>query len=381
MNTTATSVLFDDLTAGESPTVIPVWSAGNSVLTCKPSPAFANNHHIQWNVDGQDALGNFLTGTTAGSFTTVLGVNGGSGTNAVTTFLVGRYDLYTQTSNAPSPLLTHEFFAQTTLASNRTATRITVTIPTTAGVSNLLEDLLAPEKYSKTVFNPNLTTFNATFPAGNYVFNVSAPDQQVTVNLPSYAQPNVPQVNNFSAAQAIDPSQPFTLSWNTFTNGGSADWILFEIDGAPGSGTTLFQTPNFGQPGALHGAATSFTVPAGVLQAGSTNNATLAFYHLTSTTNGGTVTLAFVASATLFKISTTAGSAGGPAPRLTLIRSGANVLVEWQTNATGYTLAFSTNLASSSWSTVLPSPVVVGTNKVVTNSISGPQRSFRLSRP
>ena len=45
----------------ESPPVIPVWSAGNTVLTCTPWPAFANNHTIQWEVCGQDATGNPLT--------------------------------------------------------------------------------------------------------------------------------------------------------------------------------------------------------------------------------------------------------------------------------------------------------------------------------
>jgi hypothetical protein len=382
MNPAATYVIFTDATAGESPSVIPVWSSGNTVLTCTPTPQFANNHNITWSVTGQDTMSNVLSGTTAGSFTTVMGVNGGSGTNALSTFWVSRYAISSQTSSAPPPVLTYEFFAQTILSSNRTATGVTVTIPVTGGVSNLVEDALQPERFSKAVLNPNLTSFNTNFPFGNYVFNVSGSSPQtVTVNLPAYAQPNAPQISNYTAAQAIDPSQPFTLTWNTFTNGTSADGILVQINDNKNSGIVLFQTIYFGQPGGLNGTATNATIPAGVLPPNSTNNAELFFAHLTSATNSGTVTYAIVGSVTLFTVSTTAGSPATAAPVLTIIPLGTNVLVEWPTNATGYTLKFSTDLTSAVWNSGLPAPVVINTNNVVTNGITGTKRFFRLSNP
>jgi len=175
MNPAATFVVFSDVTASnESPTVILGWSAGNTVLTCTPSPQFANNHKIQWSVVGQDALGNFLTGTTSGSFTTVMGVNGGSGTNAQTTFLLGKYALYRQTTNAPPPLFTYEFVGQSTLASNRTATAVTLTIPATPLRTNVLaENLLQPEQYQTNVITPSLTNLDTNFPAER------APDHQL----------------------------------------------------------------------------------------------------------------------------------------------------------------------------------------------------------
>ena len=206
------------------------------MLTCTPWPAFANNHVIQWQVVGLDTLGNPLTGATTGSFTNIVGVNGGSGTNAFTFFQVVHYTFYEQTTSSPPVLLpniTYEFFAQTLLSSNRTATNITVTIPVRLAVSNLVEDLLSPERFSVSDFNPNLlATFTTNFPSGNYIFNVSAVDsnQQVTVDLPAYVPPNSPQVSNYVAAQSVNPSQPFTLNWITFTNGLSTDWILFQID-------------------------------------------------------------------------------------------------------------------------------------------------------
>lgn len=358
MDTTATSAHFLDGTVGENPTVYSVWSAGNTVLTCTPSPVFANNHDIQWTVDGQDTSGNILTGTTAGDFTTVMGVNGGSGTNANTGFTVGKYAVYGQTNSAPPPFLIYEFFAQTILSSNRTATNITVTIPISAGVSNLVEDGLRPEQYAMAVYNPNLTNLNTIFPSGNYVFNVSATasNQQVTVNLPSTAPPNAPQAINYTAAQAIDPSQPFTLTWNTFTNGGSADWILFFITDR--SGLTIFQTPDFGQSGALNGTATSFTIPAGTLPASSTNLADVVFYHPTVTASGATTTEAFVASVTSFNIITTANSAAAPILTNAVWSGGIfgfNILTSPSQTVT---VIYNTNLNSalSSW------PVLLTTN-------------------
>ena len=378
MNPTATTADFLDTTAFESPTMTFTWSAGNTVLTCRPSDGFANNRTIQWNVNGQDAVGNVLTGAT-GSFTTVPGVNGGSGTNAVSIFQVTKYAVYGQVSSAAPSFTTYEFFGQTILASNRTATSITVTIPVTSSVVSLDEDTLQPQRFSFASFTPNQTTFDTTFPLGNYVFNVT-PAQQVTVNLPNFSQPNIPVVGNYNAAQAIDPSQPFTLMWNTYSNAAGKDWILLSISAA--SGGALFSTPLFDQPGSLSGSATGVTIPAGVLPANSTNTVFLGFAHTTSVTNSGNVSLAVVATVTLFAIrTTTSGSVTGSPPVLTILPSGTNVLVEWPTNATGYNLQFSTNPASSSWSTTLPTPVIINTNKVVTNGISGGARFFRLSQP
>jgi hypothetical protein len=130
-------------------------------------------------------------------------------------------------------------------------------------------------------------------------------NQQVTVKLPAYAQPNAPQVSNYAAAQAINPSLPFTLTWDAFTGGGSTDYVSVVIG-------TLFQTSGFGLTNSLHGTATSVTIPANTLSASSNYLADLAFYHAVITTNGNYVTEAFVASYTSFNISTAASSAAAP---------------------------------------------------------------------
>ena len=385
MDPTSTAAVFYDVNADlQSPPVSPVWSAGNTVLTCTPWPAFANNHIIEWQVVGQDTLGNPLTGATTGSFTNIVGVNGGSGTNALTFFQVVKYTFYKQINSNPPVLLpniTYEFFAQTLLSSNRTATNITVTVPVRLAVSNLVEVLLSPERFSVSDFNTNLLeTFTTNFPSGNYIFNVSAVDsnQQVTVTLPAYVPPNSPQVSNYVAAQSVNPSQPFTLNWITFTNGLSTDWILFQIEGGPIG--TLFQTGVPGQPGALNGISTSVVIPANTLSASSTNTAILAFYHVAASTNGTTVTQAAVASVTYFAIITTTNAAVASAPVLTIRPSGINVILTWPTNATGYTLVSATNLASPVWLTNFPAPVVVNTNNAVTNGIIGTRKFYRLSQ-
>jgi Bacterial Ig-like domain len=378
MDPTQTSATFFDATANDNPPMISVWSAGNTVLTCKPSPYFANNHNIQWEVTGFDTLANFLD--ESGDFTTVAGVNGGSGTNAVTTFIVTKSAGYHQTNMVAPVFINYSFDAQTMLASNRTATNITVTIPTTSVTLNLAENDLQPEMFdTDTPSTTNLTTLNTNYPSGNYVFNVKTigSSQQQTVNLPNITLPNAPQVSDYTAAQAINPAQSFTLNWNTFTGGGSGDWIYFSIIGE--DGVTVFQSPFFGQTGALTGTATSFMIPAATLRAGSNYAGELIFYHITQTTSGATVTYAGFGSGTEFSMFTTA-SVVPPPPLLTITPFGTNVVLQWPTNVTGFNLEFATNLISPVWKTNLPPPVVVNTNNAVTNGISGTQKFYRLSQ-
>jgi uncharacterized repeat protein (TIGR03803 family) len=70
----------------------------------------------------------------------------------------------------------------------------------------------------------------------------------------------------------------------------------------------------------------------------------------------------------------------GP-PELGISRSGANVIITWSTNITGFTLQSATNLDSPSfWSTVSPLPTVVNGQYTVTNPIAGTQQFYRLSQ-
>ena len=60
--------------------------------------------------------------------------------------------------------------------------------------------------------------------------------------------------------------------------------------------------------------------------------------------------------------------------------SSASVRLRWPTNDTGFTLQSNTNLTTTNWTTVSPSPSVLGTNNVVTNTTSGAQKFYRLKQ-
>jgi uncharacterized repeat protein (TIGR03803 family) len=69
------------------------------------------------------------------------------------------------------------------------------------------------------------------------------------------------------------------------------------------------------------------------------------------------------------------------APQLTIIRSGANVILRWPTNAAGFTLQSTTNLVSPAvWTTVSPGPIIADGQNAVTNPVSGTQQFYRLSQ-
>src|SRR5665213_367316 len=70
-----------------------------------------------------------------------------------------------------------------------------------------------------------------------------------------------------------------------------------------------------------------------------------------------------------------------PPPQLTIIPSGANVILTWPTNAAGFTLQSTTNLvAPAVWSIVSPGPVIVNGQFAVTNAITGTQQFYQLSQ-
>ena len=94
---------------------------------------------------------------------------------------------------------------------------------------------------------------------------------------------------------------------------------------------------------------------------------------------------------TLYGTASVGGSAGNGtiyslsfAPQLTIVSSGANVILTWPTNVAGfsyagYTLQCATTLVSTNWTTISPPPVVVNGQNTVTNAISGTQMFYRLS--
>jgi uncharacterized repeat protein (TIGR03803 family) len=75
-----------------------------------------------------------------------------------------------------------------------------------------------------------------------------------------------------------------------------------------------------------------------------------------------------------------------PLPHLTILRSGANLVVTWPTNvagfdSTGYTLQSAASLVPPAvWSTNSAAPVVIAGRNTVTNPITGAKQFYRLAR-
>jgi hypothetical protein len=354
MDTDNTDVIFYD-SAFNFYTPTAAWSANDTVLTYPPSPAFPANTMINWVVSGQNPAGDPIGGIPIGSFTTGSGGGGGgsgSGTNAITTFSVGKLHSYTQTSTALPTLDSdpYSFLAVTGLASNRTATSVALTLPTTA-VSNLNQIPGHPESFILVGFTNNLTTFDNTFPAGNYSFFVQAAssNQTVVVDLPvSMAQPGAPHLTNYPATQAVDPSQAFVLGWDPFSGGTSADYISVDIG-------TAYSSTNVGSVGALNGTAVAFTIPAGKLQPNTNYASTISFYHLLSVTNGTSyATTAFRSTTTAFTLITTGGATGGPLVLTNASWAPGNFIFDVLcTNGQTVTVEFTNVLSAGAWPKLL----------------------------
>jgi hypothetical protein len=63
---------------------------------------------------------------------------------------------------------------------------------------------------------------------------------------------------------------------------------------------------------------------------------------------------------------------------LAVQKAGSNLVLSWPTNVPGFNLESTTNLVSPAWVPVLPVPAVVNDQNVVTNTIMGPQKFYRL---
>jgi hypothetical protein len=68
-------------------------------------------------------------------------------------------------------------------------------------------------------------------------------------------------------------------------------------------------------------------------------------------------------------------------PSLSFARSGNQVIFSWPTNAAGFGLVSSLSLPASAWTPVPTTPLVVGSQFVITNTLAGPRQFFRLAHP
>jgi hypothetical protein len=386
MNPSVTAPVFIDTDAlglppfyGILPT-LPVWSAGNTVLTCTPMSGypFPADHTIQWSVSGTDLPGHLLVGQ-AGVFAPR---SDGPNTNDTTSFTLSEICMYDQaTAGAATldPMATYVFGVTALVASNSPASSVSLTLPDSS-VAELGGDSLVPKSFLWTEGITAPASFDATFPSGNYVFNLqgTTPTERVTLNFPSgLIQPNAPHVSNFAAAQAVNPALPFLLSWDPFQGAGTADIVTVTIGDHP-----VFTTvPPGGGPGTLNGTSTSVLIPAGTLQPNAHYDASITFERFEYTNNSTNSTVVIRATITHFILTTTNSTS-------TCVVSGAGV----RTNRFGFTVTGAsgmivvveacTNLAHPIWSPLQTNTLAGGSSYFSDpQRMNYPTRFYRLRSP
>ena len=240
-----------------------------------------------------------------------------TGTNASTGFVIGKTYLNLQNSAgppAPPTFPPYSFIATTVLSSNQSANAVTLTLAS-GGTSNLLYTIVNPGEYLFAANEKNVAQFESTFPQGDYVFHVnsSSSNEQVTVTLPaSMPQPNAPHISNYDAAQNMNPSQAFTLTWDPFQGGTASDYILLTVGNNAPFGHNAFQTGSPGTSNVLTGTATSVTIPANTLVPNSNYVAIIGFYHIAGTSNATYTAGAYRLTVTQFHINTTGTASKTP---------------------------------------------------------------------
>ena len=167
--------------------------------------------------------------------------------------------------------------------------------------------------------------------------------------------------SNSTNSDGANPYAGLILSGNTLhgtakQGGSSGNGTVFAVNTNGTGFTNLHSFAGYPSDGAYP--------QAGLILSGNTLYGTAA--------NGGSSGYGTVFSLSLGSVS---------APQLTIIPSGANVILTWPTNAAGFTLQSTTNLVSPAvWITNSPAPVVVNGQNAVTNPISGTQKFYRLSQ-
>jgi hypothetical protein len=328
INTSVTTAFFYDINVSAVLPTIPVWSASNMVLTCTPYEGypFPTNHTIQWSVSGTDLPGDLLC-EQSGYFEP--GPESPD-TNTTSFFSLIEACTYDQAS-AGAPTLyppgngdgAYVFGVNALVASNFPVSSISLTLPNNS-VAELWDSVTA-NSFLMSEGITALASFDATFPSGNYVFNIqgTAGTQQVTVNFPSgLIQPNAPHINNFTNAQAVNPTLPFLLSWDPFQNAGTADIVVVAIG-----------TPAVFTSATVPGTNTSVLIPAGTFQPNGHYDAWITFLRSTTNTiNSTNLATVGLSAMTHFFLTTTTNSIG--------VVSGVGV----RTNRFGFNVAGISNL-------------------------------------
>ena len=221
----------------------------------------------------------------------------------------------------------------------------------------------------------------SVYPPGEYdLIFVTAFDgvRSALLAFPISVLPPGAQIKDFQSVQAINPTVSFTLEWNALAGGTSSDYVQASISSPDGS-QTLFETPQFGQVGALDGTSTSVVIPADTLSEGQLYQLRLIFAKIVGVETDYSFGFSAYFSQTEVQIATTGTK---PAPTLVINEINPN---QWHLHANGvigqnYLIESTTSLNSP----VVWKPMVnfIGSNSGFdfTDGVIHPQNFYR-TRP
>jgi hypothetical protein len=354
MDTSRTPVLWTALSNGVNVVLSPAkfsynWTAGGTILACAYDTAGAGwptSTFVTWTLSGsdvgfRDVAGNPLT-STGGFFQTP---SGGvipcddEDPAERSGFGIFKFSPYFQTSAAtpgadPTNRPLFQAFATLTNSGGRPAVEFPAApAPQPHRVLSLTGPIPGSAFFFET--HPTEAALDTAFPGGQYDFQVRSTTDNTTVlnhvvlNLPNQGYPAIPHFSNFAAAQAINPTNAFTLSWDAFAGAStSTDYLALEIWDEAEEVVLSLPEPCLDRPLAV--TATSTTLPGGLLQPGRTYMAILSFMKLqdsNKTLPGSPATGITATSRTTRMLLRTTGGSGVTAPVLRdLFVNGANQL-------------------------------------------------------
>ncbi|EEF61768.1 Ig domain-containing protein [Pedosphaera parvula] len=120
----------------------------------------------------------------------------------------------------------------------------------------------------------SVVALDAAYPNGTYAVATAGVNDGMKTNylsLTGNLYPTTPHFSNFNAAQAVDPTLDFTLTWDAIAGATANDFLQIQIRDC--TGNKVIASPEFGKSGGLNGLATAFTIPAQTLRSGMTYTA------------------------------------------------------------------------------------------------------------
>ena len=291
--------------------------------------------------------------------------------------------VYQQTNAAPpsAPNYPNACFFGTYLDADPAYSVTNVVVTSPSGVELALNQYSPAYFENGTPYYANVTNFDTDYPGGTYEYNFNYTDAYSnTYNADVIFDISTNDLNAaaipaftpacWTAMQAVDPAQPFTLTWNTYSlSPGAALAYTFISISDQTTGNAII-APS-GPPEII-----STNLAAGTFQYGRVYNVSLYFserqYPVDYGFGGDEITVGWdnLTQTTLITL-----------PLLLQITpAGTNVVLTWPADATSYHLETTTSLApASSWITVPNPPTVIGPTNQVTLPVSNPRAFFRLA--